>query len=315
MPEVILNMLPLKEEERAAFEAAAPQAIHLYAGRKTVTEEQLAQATVIFGSPKPEDLPKAVNLKWFQSMWAGTDEYTQPNRIPAGAMLTCSSGSNSRSVAEHMLASLLALYRQLPACRDQQKAHVWKDFPKMKTMLGAFVLVVGAGNVGADFAQLCKALGAETTVGVKRSASGPIPGFDRVCTLDQLDELIPQADVVALTLPHSEQTRGIMSRARLEAMKDDAVLLNGGRGTALDQEALVQLMMGGKLWGAALDVTDPEPLPADSPLWDVPNLILTPHVAGGMRLELTRRNCVGQALENLNRYQAGQPLKNVVIPK
>ena len=103
-----------------------------------------------------------------------------------------------------------------------------------------------------------------------------------------------------------------MDERRLSRMKDDAILLSAGRGTVLDQEALARVMKAGKLWGAALDVTDPEPLPKDSPLWDVSRLLLTPHVAGGMRLEITRRRCVEMALENLRRYVAGEPLHNVV---
>ena len=130
--------------------------------------------------------------------------------------------------------------------------------------------------------------------------------------MDELDALLPQADVVALALPHSPQTAGLMDGRRIALMKDDAILISAGRGSVLNQEALAAAMGGGKLWGAALDVTSPEPLPPDSPLWDLPNLLLTPHVAGGMRLELTRRRCVEMAQENLRRYLAGEKLVNLV---
>ena len=181
----------------------------------------------------------------------------------------------------------------------------------MKTILGGTVLVLGAGNVGSDFAKLCQGLGART-IGLKRTVNGPIKGFDEVRTVGELDTLLSQADVVALTLPHSPKTAGLINADRIALMKDDAVLISAGRGSVLDQDALVKAMQGGKLWGAALDVTDPEPLPPDSPLWDVPNLLLTPHVAGGMRLEITRRKCVEMAQENLRRDWAGEPLKNLV---
>ena len=120
MSEYILNLLPLNQEERAAFEAAAPDATHVYAGRRTATPEQYAQATVVFGWPRPKDLAQCQHLKWFQTMWAGSDEYTASGLFPSGAVLTSSAGSNSQSVAEHMLASLLALCRKLPQCRDNQ---------------------------------------------------------------------------------------------------------------------------------------------------------------------------------------------------
>lgn len=309
MSEYILNLLPLKEGEREEFEIVAPEAKHVYARSSTVTPEQIASATVMFGWPRPEMMKGAASLKWFQTMWAGTDEYE--GMLPPGVRFTSSSGSNSRSVAEHMLTCLLALCRRLPTYVDSQRAHLWKDEGPMKTILGGTVLVAGAGHVGSDFARLCQGLGAET-VGLKRTVNGPVEGFDRLYPMEELDDLLPQADVVALVLPHSPQTAGLMDERRLSLMKDDAILLSAGRGTVLDQEALARVMKAGKLWGAALDVTDPEPLPKDSPLWDVPRLLLTPHVAGGMRLEITRRRCVEMALENLRRYVAGEPLHNVV---
>lgn len=309
MSEYILNLLPLHEGEREEFEAIAPDAAHVYARSSTVTPEQLAAATVIFGWPRAESMKQAVSLKWFQTMWAGTEEYV--GFLPEGILFTSSSGSNSRSVAEHMLTSLMAVCRRLPAYLDSQRAHVWKDEGPMKTILGGTVLVLGAGNVGSTFAGLCQGLGAKT-IGLKRSVTGPVAGFDEVRPMDELDALLPQADVVALTLPHSPQTVGLMNTDRIARMKDDAILISAGRGSVLDQDALVRAMTAGKLWGAALDVTDPEPLPDNSPLWDVPNLLLTPHVAGGLRLEITRRKCVEMAQENLRRYLAGEPLKNLV---
>lgn len=309
MSEYILNLLPLHEGEREEFETIAPDAVHVYARSNTVTAEQMAAATVIFGWPRPERMHEAVRLKWFQTMWAGSDEYT--GMLPKGVRFTSSSGSNSRSVAEHMLTSLLAVCRRLPAYVDSQRAHRWKDEGPMKTILGGTVLVVGAGHVGACFAKLCQGLGART-VGLKRTVSGPVEGFDQVCPMEALDGLLPQADVVALALPHSPQTAGLMNGDRIARMKDDAILINAGRGTVLDQDALAEAMKAGKLWGAALDVTDPEPLPPDHPLWDVPRLLITPHVAGGMRLEITRRRCVEMAQENLRRYLAGEELVNVV---
>lgn len=311
MSDYILNLLPVTEEEKAEFEAIAPDAVHVYAGRRTVTPEQLAQATVLFGWPRAQMLAHAVNLKWFQTMWAGTDEYGKPGILPEGAMFTSSSGSNRRSVAEHMLACLLSLCRRLPTYQDHQRSHRWTDEGAMKTLSGSTVLVVGTGNIGSTFAGMCQSLGART-VGVKRTVRGPVPGFDALSPVEDLDSLLPQADVVALVIPQSPETVGLMNGARIARMKDDAILLSAGRGSVLDQDALARAMQGGKLWGAALDVTVPEPLPEDSPLWDIPNLILTPHVAGGIRLELTRKACVQMAQDNLKRYLAGEPLKNRV---
>ena len=312
MSECILNLLPLKEGEREEFEAIAPDAVHVYSRRTTVTPEQLAAATVIFGWPRARDMKHAVSLKWFQAMWAGTDEYMGEGVLPQGITLTSSSGFNRWSVAEHMLTLTMALCRSIPNYRDQQREHNWNDLGAMKTICGGTVLVVGAGNIGATYAGMCRALGAHT-VGVKRTVRGPIEGFDEVRPMAELDELLPIADVVALVVPHSPESVNLMDERRIGLMKDDAILISSGRGSVLDQDALVRAMQGGKLWGAGLDVTVPEPLPEDSPLWDIPNLILTPHVAGGMRLELTRRACIEAAQDNLRRWLAGEPLKNRVL--
>lgn len=312
MSDYIANLLPVTPEEREAFLAAAPGVEQIFAGRRTVTQEQLDQATVILGWPRPAMVAQSRHLRWLHSMWAGTDEYAAPGVLRPGTLLTSSAGTNSQSVAEHMLACLLALQRKLPQCRDQQNQRAWVDVGNMKTISGAVVLVLGAGHVGAAFAQRCKALGCGRTIGLKRTLGGPVPGFDQLDTLDRLDRLLPQADVVALVLPHSAQTAGLMDERRLSLMKEDAILLSAGRGSVLDQQALVRVMEAGRLWGAALDVTVPEPLPADHPLWGVPNLLLTPHVAGGMRLEVTRKNCIQLGLDNLKRYLAGEPLVNQV---
>jgi len=313
MSHYILNLLPLTPDEKAAFEAAAPDAVHVYAGRRTATAQQYAQATIVFGWPRAKDLALGKNLEWFQTMWAGSDEYAASGLFPPQAILTSSAGSNSQSVAEHMLASLLALCRKLPQARDNQNKCAWVDLGNMKTISGATVLVVGAGNIGSAFASRCRALGAHT-IGLKRTVNGPVEGFDQVLPISRLEQMLPQADVVILFLPHSPSTIHLMNRERFALMKQDAIFLNGGRGSAVDQDALAQALTDGKLWGAALDVTEPEPLPQDHPLWTVPNLLLTPHQAGGMRLEITRKNCVDMALDNLKRYLSGQPMKNVVLP-
>ena len=188
MSEVIVNLLPVTEAEKLEFAAIAPDAEHIYAGRKSVTAEDLARATVLFGWPRAKAIPGCENLKWLQTMWAGADEYLDV--LPEGATLTSSSGCNARSVAEHMLACVLSLYRMLPTYRDSQRAHVWENENAMKTLLDATVLVVGAGNIGSTYADMCRKLGAKT-FGLKRTAS-PVEGFDEVYSVDKLDELIPR---------------------------------------------------------------------------------------------------------------------------
>lgn len=314
MSDVVLNMLPLHEGDAAHFEAALPQATHIYTGRSRVTEEDLSRATVIMGWPLPEDLQRTPNLKWFHTMFAGYDEYAAAQVPAPGVLFSCSAGTNSQSVAEHMLACLLSLYRRLPLCRDAQKAHNWlvPEVSQMRSITGETVLILGTGNIGTHFAKLCRMMGAKKIIGVRRTPQGQQDGFDEVHPLSNLDSLLGMADIVATALPHSPQSENLFSHRRFSAMKAESVFINAGRGSVLDQDALISHLESGHLWGAAIDVTSPEPLPDDHPLWDAPNLIITPHSAGGMRLSITRENCIKLALENLQRYAAGQPLINQV---
>lgn len=311
MSEHILNMFPINEEEKKEFEALLPDAVWEYTHRSTVTPEQLAAATVIMGWPKHTQMHHAVNLRWLQTLWMGADEYLTPGILPEDVTITRCVGAYTRTVSEHMLGTLLAVCRRLPLCRDNQRAHKWVDVRQMRSIFGSTVLVVGAGDIGSAFARLCQGMGAHT-VGLKRTITGPIDGFDQLDTMDHLDDWLPKVDVVALILPHAPETVHLMDERRIRLMKPDAILISDGRGSVLDQDALARAMQAGHLWGAALDVTVPEPLPEDSPLWDIPNLFITPHVAGGLRMELSRKTAVTFCLENFRCYVQGQALQGVV---
>lgn len=313
--ETILNLLPLTPDERAAFQDAAPGCQQHFLPAQTTNKsaqadpELLARATVILGNPDPKDLALCRNLKWLQTWSAGVDPYLVPGVLPQGAALTSAVGSYGLAVSEHMLAMVLALMKNLPRYRDNQSAHRWQDLGPVLSPMGSTVLVLGTGDLGSHFAALMKAMGART-VGFCRHPEKAVEGFDRLCHIDQLDAWLPQADVVASTLPGGPETYHIMDARRIAALKSTAILVNAGRGSGVDCAALAQALKAGKLWGAALDVTEPEPLPAGHPLWDCPNLLLTPHTAGGDRMDRTLRRIAALALENLTRYLAGAPLRN-----
>lgn len=318
--ETILHLLPLSEAEQAAFRAAAPEAEHIFrpthdrGGLRELPEDLLERTTILLGYVSPTLLPRFRSLKWVQSWNAGVDPYLAPGVLPQGAALTSAVGAYGPAVAEHMLAMLLAIYKRLPDYRDQQRAHTWGDLGPVGSLHGKTVLVGGTGDIGRHFALLARALGAARLVGLRRSAQ-PVDGFDEVHPLTEIDRLLPQADVVALALPHSPETSGLLDEARLSHMKQDAVLLNAGRGTAVDCAALARVLSSGHLLGAGLDVTSPEPLPADHPLWDAPRAFITPHTAGGYdHMELTLDLIKGVFLDNLKRYLAGEPLRNQMAP-
>ena len=302
--ELILNLLTLKEKQREAFLRTAEGYEQIFApggvleDGGAVPSELYRRAAVILGNPPVKELAACENLRLLQTRSAGTEQYQKPGVLPEGVTLLNASGAYGHSVSEHMLAMLLSLMKRLPAYRDRQRSGTWSDLGPVKTLAGARVLCVGTGDLGSSFARLCKALGANTA-GIRRDAVRPADGIDKMYPMDRLDDLLPQADVVALMLPHSADTVHLMDYRRLLLMKQDAILLNGGRGTAVDCAALAKVLEDGHLWGACLDVTDPEPLPACHPLWGQERAVLTPHTAGGDHLADTADRIAAIALEHL----------------
>ncbi len=314
--ETILNFLRLTQAEREAFQAAAPDCEHLFRpvadqtkDARTASDEELARATVIIGCPPAAEMDKSPNLKWLQTWSAGVAPYLVPGVLPEGCRLSSAVGCYGPAVSEHMLSAALSLMKKLPAYRDNQNARRWADEGIVKSFHGATVLLLGTGDIGSHFAHLAKALGAHT-VGLNRHPETPVDGMDQLHPLAQLDQWLPQADVVAMSLPETPETIHLMDERRLSLMKPDAILVNAGRGSGVDNLALAKVLTTGHLWGAALDVTEPEPLPADHPLWACPNLLLTPHSAGGDKLDATIRRIAALALENLKHYLAGEELRN-----
>ena len=314
--ETILHLLPLTSAQQDAFRAAAPEEEHLFLptndrrGAVDIPPEWRERTTILMGFVPPEDLKTFPHLRWVQSWNAGVDPYLVPGVLPEGVALTCAAGAYGPAVSEHMLAMLLAIYKRLPAYRDQQRAHTWQDLGHVRSLHGETVLVGGTGDIGRHFARLCRALGASKIIGLHRS-DAPAEDFDQTFPLSAIDDLLPQADVVALALPHNEDTAGLLDRCRLLLMKQDAVLLNAGRGSAVDCAALAEVLAQGHLLGAGLDVTDPEPLSPDHPLWDAPRAFLTPHTAGGYNhMRVTLDQLQELFLDNLRRWLNGQPLRS-----
>ena len=308
--ETILNALVLTPEQRQQFLDAAPGVPQRFLRDADITPADLKGVTVMLGNPPVEAVRQGgQSLRWLHTRSAGADQYQAPGVLPEGAMLSSSVGAYGVSVSEHLFAMLLAILKRLPQYRDNQREERWQRVGTARTLHGAKVLIGGAGDIGSSLAVLCKAMGAET-LGIRRNAGKPAPGIDRMYTLADLDRLLPECDVVALVFPRSPETDGLMNEERLRRMKPDAVLLNGGRGPAVDCDALARVLAEGRLYGAGLDVTEPEPLPAGHPLWSEPRAVITPHVAGGNSLAITADKIAGIALENLTRYLAGEQPAN-----
>lgn len=306
----VLVLLPVQPRHRALLEEAAPGARIVYASPEDVTDEQVGEAEVIIGNLEPERLRLARRLRLLQLNSAGYDKYAA-GTMPAGAQLACASGAYGQAVSEHMLAMVLSMMKRLPAYRDNQRAHRWEDEGTVTTLRGARVLVLGAGDIGTHFAELACALGARVR-GVRRSAREAQPPFEEITSMEDLLPALGEADVVASFLPSAPGTRGLADARFFSAMKPGAYFANGGRGDLVVTEDLVAALESGRLAGAALDVTDPEPLPADHPLWDAPGALVTPHVSGWYHLSVTLDNIVGIAAENLRRHAQGETPRNLV---
>lgn len=269
---------------------------------------------VILGEPDRAEILAAENLRWIQLTWAGADQYVQNRNMLENITVTNASGAFGTVIAEYVLGALVCLYRRFPQYWENQRQHRWAPLGAAGTIFGKRALVLGTGDLGRNVARRLRAFGASVD-GIRRSETGaPVDGFDRVLGLSQLDALLPQADIVVGCLPGTAQTAGLLSRARLRSMKPDALLVNVGRGSLVDTDDLVQVLKSGHLRGAALDVLSEEPLPEDSALWDLENVLLTPHIAGP---SFGENRDVQDAiwaicLQNLERYTAGRPLTNVV---
>ena len=308
-------LVPFEDTEKKRLIDAAP-------GFQLIFEfdvGQLHQVSAIIGNPPAKGLAELKKLEWVQLSTAGTEPYSHHSVLPAGCVLTNCSGAYGMAISEHMIACVATLYKKLHLYRDNQNKSLWLDRGTVKRIEGALTLVVGLGDIGGQFARRMKALGGYI-IGIKRTES-PKPSYvDEIYTAEELDNMIPRADIVALTLPGTAVTVNIMARERIFAMKDGSVLLNVGRGNAVDTTALCDALNGGKLYAAALDVTDPEPLPSDHPLWQCENAIITPHISGYFHLRDTYENIADICVNNLRHYYNQMPpenlknLENIVDP-
>ena len=286
------------------------------AGAPVPDEHLDAEALVVWGN-RPADLAAVAGrmpaLRWVQTLAAGPDAVLAAG-FPDDVVVTSGVGLHDLPVTEHALALLLSLVRRLPAAAAAQAGHRWDDrlggrqplHPPgtVTTLLGARVLVWGFGSIGRRLAGVLAGLGAAVR-GVARTA-GERDGFEVVAAGD-VDAALPGTEVLVLLLPATPETDRALDARRLALLPPGALVVNVGRGQALDEAALVAALESGRLGGAALDVTRVEPLPPDSPLWDAPRLVLTPHAAGGRPV-----GADGLVAANAAAFLAGRPLRNVV---
>lgn len=274
-------------------------------------KEDVQWADIYMGHLKPAWMADCPRLKWLQSASAGVEHYLSPNTLPESVLLTNTTGAYGLAIAEHMLGMLLSIQKKLALYRDAQSRQEWKTLGSVTSVYGSTVLILGLGDIGGEFAKRCKALGAYI-IGVRRRDTQKPDYADELYLTQELDAVLPRADVVAISLPGTKETAGMISRARIDAMKKGAILLNVGRGRIVDTEALCDALESGRLMGAGLDVVEPEPLPPEHRLWQIPTAVITPHVSGFYHLKETHERIMKIFIENLGRFYRGEPLINQV---
>ena len=251
-------------------------------------------------------------LKWYCCSFAGVDPYCKDPTIFANpdCVLT-NSNVYGVTIAEHVVMVTLMLLRRMPEYEEIVRNRSWSNQLPIRSIRDNEFTILGTGNIGVNVADRVRDMGAAKVIGLSRSGK-PHPAFDEVHPIADLDKILPDTKILVMALPGTAETIHILNRARIALLPKDACVINVGRGTAVEQEPLIEALNSGRIAGAALDVMDPEPLPADHPLWSAKNLILTPHVSGNMTLGYTCDTNVAMFCEDLKNYAAGKPLNGFV---
>jgi phosphoglycerate dehydrogenase-like enzyme len=302
--------------ERFALRGTGIAHVEVRTAEALARELPAADVLVVSGLWKNGLASIAGRLAFIQSISAGTDQYDQALLRERGIRLASAAGVNAEAVAEHAMALMLALQRRLHEARDHQHARHWRGMisqigAREDQLTGKTLLVVGMGRIGSRLARLAKAFDMRV-IATKRDLTTGTNGADAVHGNDRLHDLLRQADVVALTCPLTPETENLIDGAALAAMKPTAHLINVARGRVVDEPALIEALQQCRIAAAALDVTCEEPLPAGSPLWAMPQVLITPHSAG--ETQRYEDAVIDILLDNLARLWRGEtPLRNQIV--
>jgi phosphoglycerate dehydrogenase-like enzyme len=270
-------------------------------------ERDIAGAEIVAGPLSREAFLRATKLRWLHSWLAGPNTQLFDELVDSAVAFTCSKGNGAIPLAEHAMMLMLMLQRDAVRWIDEQRAHIWGRRPH-EELLGKTIAILGTGYSGADLALKAKAFHMRVT-GMRRSGA-PAPNFDRMYKREELHDFLAEADFVVVTAPRTPETLGMLGAAEFAVMKPTAYYICFSRGGIADDAALLDAIVTGKIAGAGLDAHDQEPLPPDSPFWDAPNTIVTPH--NGATAPGTHRRGLEMLIENLRRYRTGEEMLNVV---
>ena len=300
--------------EKQLREAAARNGCEIiFFPTSRAAEGNVDDCTILYGHPSQKVVASAKNLKWFACCWAGVDHFCRDELYQdPSCLLTNSSGIYGTTIAEHSVMVTLMLLRRQMEYTEIIREGGWRVLEGgIHSLHGARVTCLGTGDIGTEFARRVRVFHPAKLVGLNRSGRANAD-FDAVYPVAELDRLLPETDLLFMSLPSVSDTVNILNAERMAELPKGAYVVNVGRGTAIDQNALIAALDSGHLAGAALDVVVPEPLPADHPLRKAKNLLLTPHVAGNMTLGYTCERNVALFCENLENYAAGRPMHHLV---
>jgi phosphoglycerate dehydrogenase-like enzyme len=292
-----------------------PSHAFLRANDDREAERLIGTAEAAFASQVTrEQLAAAPRLRWIHSPAAGVGGMLFPEMVKSPVVITNSKGMSADTMAEHVLAVTLALFRRLPMALDRQQRREWSQdaigLEGNRTIDGSRFLVIGLGAIGAAVARRMAQLGATVTAVRRNAEADAVEGVSSVVGPDGLHAALPEADVIVVCAPHTRDTRGLIGERELRLMSPRAVLVNVSRGQLIDESALLTALRERRIESAALDVFDQEPLPPDNPLWTLPNVLITPHTSGFRLDHWDAASAI--FVENLHRYDAGRPLVNLV---
>jgi len=308
MPLTVFLTGEVQPHQLEQIKAAAPGADVRYFKTGRELEENIAEAEVVTASRLSADaLGRAGKLKWVQSWAAGPDQLMSPEMKASPVVCTSCKGNGAIPLAEHAMMLMLMLNRDARRWLRAQGEHRW-DHWSHPELNGLTCGIIGLGHSGQDLALKCKAFHMRT-LGVRRSGQ-PTPNVDEMFGHDRLHDFLGQSDFVVVTAPRTPETAGMLGEAEFRAMKPTAYYVCFSRGGIADDAALLRALKENWIAGAGLDAHSDEPLPADSPFWDLPNAIVTPH--NGASTPFTRQRGIDIFVENLRRYQAGEPLHNLI---
>ena len=312
---VINNMLEQKHLDLIKNTAnSLGHEVHFFKAESEIPQSDF-DTDIIYGFA-PSIVKTSKNLTWLCVPWAGVDSLMVPGYfVNEDCLLTNAAGAYGVSIAEHMIAVSLVMMRRLNEFMEETRNGQWLKPREQRSIKDSRITVLGTGDIGTNFAARALAFEPASITGVCRSGKSSSDVYDKVLPVSELDSILPQTDLLAMSLPATPETKGILSRERIALLPQGAYIVNVGRGSAIDEEALADALDSGHLAGAALDVFQTEPLPQDNRLWKTKNLLITPHVAGNMTLPHTRNKNVQMFLEDLINFTEGKPLHYLVDKK